>query len=381
MATPWVILGRIVRADHAAAAAAPDFTLPVAPPPGVTFLAAGRSAHLFPNRPDESPYIIAAGPSCLLAHFAVAPSTGKFFGDDPQDSYLVVVRDFHTAAGGLITASAERIPNLVDPFPILSNIWSVGLISHDDGHYVIVELQVDSSTGIPDTLFSFERGSGEWNWTFLECPLPAQELQARKWLPHGAVSIGSTLWWFDLRWGILSCDLSDYFDFYEEPDLVFTLPPAVRRRGDAAHVRQRCITVSQGQLRYVEIIRPEVSDDDDGGSEAATVHMWTRIMDPGQEEWLWDMNYSMSFVELWKHASYRDTGLPRIVPQLAVVCPSDPHLLYFTLKRRLFGVNVHERRVVHHEPYQLTNKSVTWPQAVGRFVLAWDDLPPAVAAE
>jgi hypothetical protein len=46
-------------------------------------------------------------------------------------------------------------------------------------------------------------------------------------------------------------------------------------------------------------------------------------MDAGQE-WLWVETYSMSFVEFWKHASYRDTGMPPFVPQLAVVCPSNP---------------------------------------------------------
>ncbi|CAN6214163.1 unnamed protein product [Urochloa humidicola] len=201
MAAPWVLLYRNVRAEHAAAAGpAPDFTLAVAPPPGVTVLAAGLNAHPDPNRPDGEPFILAAASRRLLASFSVAPSIGHNYADNPRDIRLVVARDFLRAAGGQITASADLVPDRVDPVPNISNILSVGFVSDDDG-YTIAELQVRK--GAADArVVCFDSESAAW----LEVPkdsspLPQAE-RDREWVPHGAVALENTIWWFDFSWGL-----------------------------------------------------------------------------------------------------------------------------------------------------------------------------------
>ncbi|RLM55684.1 hypothetical protein C2845_PM10G10210 [Panicum miliaceum] len=325
--TPWVFLSRVIRAEPAAAAAAaaPDFTLPIALPPRLTILAAGRGAHPDPNHPDRNPYIIAAGPLCLLAHFAVAPSMGTTFEDNPHDTRLAV------------------------------------------GDYIIAELQVRKGSDHA-TLVSFEWDQQAWYSEDVESPF-AEEDRDREWAPHGAVCVETTLWWFDLSWGILSCDLAGDHDllFHRLPD-DRALPMAT-----PLMLTQRCIAV--------EVIVPEVGgDDDDSGddSEAARVCMWTMTFGP--DGWRWEANYSVGFPKIWDDASYRETGLPRDVPIVAAVCPTDPNLVYFTLKRNIFGVNVANHRVVGNEVYdeKVNNARLDATQASVRYVLPWY-LPPGLA--
>jgi len=370
-ASPWTLLCRVIRAEPAAAAAAaadaPDFTLPIALPPRLSILAAGRGAHPDPSRPDRNPYIIAGGPLCLLAHFAVAPSMGMTFGDNLDDTRLVVVRQFHRV-DGVTTASAELVPGRAAPAPALSNVGSVGLISYDDDDYIIAELQVRRGSDRV-TLVSFGSGMEGWYTGDVESPF-AEEDRDREWAPHGAVCVETTLWWFDLSWGILSCDIEGDHDllFHPLPD-GRALPMAT-----PLMLTQRCITVSQGRLRYVEVIVPEVGgDDDDSGddNEAARVRMWTMTFGPAG--WMWEANYSVGFPEIWDDASYRVTGLPRNVPSVAAVCPLDPNLVYFTLNRHIFCVNVARHRVRHIALWddQVNNARLDAAQASARYVLPW----------
>ncbi|PVH48060.1 hypothetical protein PAHAL_4G232000 [Panicum hallii] len=299
---------------------------------------------------------------------------GTTFEDNPHDTRLAVVRHFHRADGAT-TASAELVPARTSPVPALLNVGSVGLYSDHEGDYIIAELQVRKGRDHA-TLVSFEWDQQAWYSEDVESPF-AEEDRDREWAPHGAVCVETTLWWFDLSWGILSCDLAGDHDllFHRLPD-GRALPMAT-----PLMLTQRCIAESQGQLRYVEVIVPEVGgDDDDSGddSEAARVCMWTMTFGP--DGWRWEANYSVGFPKIWDDASYRETGLPRDVPIVAAVCPTDPNLLYFTLKRNIFGVNVANHRVVGNEVYdeKVNNARLDATQASVRYVLPWF-LPPGLA--
>ena len=58
------------------------------------------------------PYIIATGRFCLLVHFAIAPSYGTNFDQEPDHSHLVVVRHFRRADDGQIAACCLSICSL-----------------------------------------------------------------------------------------------------------------------------------------------------------------------------------------------------------------------------------------------------------------------------
>jgi hypothetical protein len=196
--------------------------------------------------------------------------------------------------------------------------------------------------------------------------LPNDTNRDGEWVPSGVVSYKKILWWFDLSWGIISLDP---FHDLEEPPLRFHRLPegrALHKAPPNIHDR-RCIAESQGGLRYVEIITPE--------GEEATVSMWSWIpaVDGNDETIAWDMEYAMSFAGIWEHESYKATQLPRKVPVLVVVSPSDANLVYFALEleERLFSVNVPERRVVEfvEDSYELVTP---WPAAPScRYVLPW----------
>ncbi|KAJ1264993.1 hypothetical protein BS78_08G043400 [Paspalum vaginatum] len=373
MATPWVILGRVLRGvpgpeDAGAEAdelhAPPDFTFPVALPPRVNIVAAGRDAHPEPNSPDAYPYIIAANPLGLLVHFAAAPFYGTQFCDNHHASHLVLVRNFHTAEGQA-TATAERVTGRADGVPGLQNIGNVAFACSDHGDYLIAELQVRDGDADAVIVYHLSSDGNGWAPVYVAYPLAAED---RQWIPHGGAYLDGTFWWFDLSWGILSFDAVAELEA-EQPGLLFHDLPDDRALQEAApniHTR-RCVAVSRDRLRYVDIF-PE--------GEAAMVTMWTRVL--GDHGWEWNMDYAVSFESIWNDDSYTETRLPRDVPVLAVVSPSNHEVVYFALEQHLFGVNVPEHRVVHFEAYELENMPGPPPPASGRFLVAWD-LSPVVA--
>ncbi|CAL4901567.1 unnamed protein product [Urochloa decumbens] len=339
-------------AEHAAAAAAaePDFTFRVAPLPRVTVLTAGRGAHPDPESGDDHPCVVSASPSFLLVQF-----DGPIFFGSVAWSHLVVVRDFLTADGES-TASAERVPLRTRPFPVVCNLEGLVIVPSGDGGcdgYTIAELQVQRRCDVATVIY-LRSGPGEaegWRARRVAYPLAAAD---RRWRPHGAVHVDDTIWWFDLTWGILSCAAS------LETRRVW---PSTSSRTAAG----------SGRLRYVEIIGE--------GGGAARVCMWSRSRNPGGVGWRWDADYSVSFEEIWGDYSYKRTGLTRNVPLLVVVCPSDPHLVYFSLEQRIFAVNVLERRVLRNDPYELADVPGPARPASGRYVVAWDLPLPQAASQ
>ncbi|CAN6164159.1 unnamed protein product [Urochloa humidicola] len=383
MATRWVILSRIIRvvpgpggaaagpsAQEQHAAAAPDFTLPAMSPPWVTVLFAGRGAHPDPENRDGCPYIIAAGSHCLLARFSVHPFHGAQFINSGQglfDSNLVVVRDFRRGADGRGQAVAEPVQRRNGRIPEISSLGNVSFATSNTGGYQIAELQTDRGSERATVIcFRSTRLEG-WGGKYMAVPPEARD---RERIPHGALHADGNLWWFDLTWGILSCDAS-----IRDDALVFHELPAGRGLAEGEeppHIHtRRCVTGSRSKLRYVEIIA-----DDDGGGGAPRVSMWTRNLNPDGEGWRWDSEYAVSLEEIWDDESYKKTGLTRSVPSLAVVSLWDPHLVYFFLEQRIFGVNVPQHRVEHDAAY--VPPDMPWDVAgpvSGQYLLAWY-LPP-----
>ncbi|XP_066368747.1 uncharacterized protein [Miscanthus floridulus] len=332
------------------------------------------------------PYIIASGPFCLLAHFATAPYSGtdlrRVLTWRANCHHLIVVRHFRRA-GGHIAATAVRVPARPRAVPRLRNIESVGLVC--DGYtgtrrqrtykFRIAELMADTGRNPSLELVIFRSDRSYWfSIPALKSPLVDWD-RYRRWVPHGAVAVHSTVMWFDLSWGILSCDVEqEDFQVY-----FYRLPRdrGLRRGGATVDIHsKRCIAVSGGLLRYVEIIIP----DPNPNGEAATVSMWSLRMGDKVEGLQWIANYSVSFQEIWNNYSYVVTGLQPEIPVLAGVCPANPDVVYFDLHHRLFGVNVPERRVVDYEVNQ--HELVNVPEAPlpqtgsSRYLLTWNLLRP-----
>jgi hypothetical protein len=139
---------------------------------------------------------------------------------------------------------------------------------------------------------------------------------------------------------------------------------------------RRCITESQDELLFMEIIKPE------GDAEAARVYMWKRISGGDNKDVTirWNVEHALSFEEIWNDDTYIETGLPRKVPVIAAVSPSKRNIVYFVLEEegRLFGVDLLTCTVFEYldEQYDLVTP---WPVPPScRYVLPWS-LPPQVA--
>lgn len=404
MPLPWVILGRIPRlvpgvgqaegvaeveeADAQAAAGdeeaeleagaehAADFSIRFLWPPRVTVVNAGPTAHPERNNPDYYPYILCVAPGCLLLNFAVKPFRGACLDDVPSESNLILLRDFHWAGveqghPPTATATAERIPPRDGEHPAVANIESIGFVPTDVEPYVIVELMVDQGRDSVKVAYILA-SSDKWCQEDSPNPLPDRD---RKWVPSGVVSHEEMLWWFDLSWGIISFEP---LDGVQPPLLLFHQLPEGRTLDMALpgiH-DHRCITESQGELLFVEIIIP------DPEREAATVCMWTRTSAGGGSHVTigWDVEHDLGFEEIWNDDSYIATGLPRKVPALVTVSPSNSDVVYFVLKEeeRLFSVDLLTCTVYEFidEEYDLVTPWSEPPTC--RLVLPWS-LPQGVA--
>ncbi|KAF8716436.1 hypothetical protein HU200_026315 [Digitaria exilis] len=292
------------------------------------------------------------------AHAMAVPDFTLLVARRPETTVLAAGR-----AEGETAASAEHVPTQA------IDIEKVAFLCAGS-NYKIAVLQVPNPerSNHAATLMQFKSSGDGWVTTRPENPLPVQERRRRMWSPHGAVSIASTLWWFDLSWGIVSYD-SDCND--SRPRLIFHRLPhgySVRNGEMMKNIqRRRCITASQNKLLYAEIIPAATG-------EAAELSMWSRSRVQGR--WLWEKMYTMSFDEIWGDESYKRTELPRNVPALAVVSPSNPGLVYFALEEHIFGVNIPARKLVHYEAYKLVQPRI----ASGRYVAAWSlQFQPAIA--
>ena len=54
----------------------------------------------------------------------------------------------------------------------------------------------------------------------------------------------------------------------------------------------------------------------------------------------WNYQVTASFREIWDDESYQSTELPAILPEVALLHPSEPNFVYFILENLLFGVDL-----------------------------------------
>ncbi|CAL5047493.1 unnamed protein product [Urochloa decumbens] len=370
MEAPWVILRRFlgVVPKHAEAEHPAAISAALRAPPRVTILSVAASARPHATHPDKAPYLVAAGTSGLLICFAA--------GEAPIEAAdLIVARNFLPPPADPsrqpTTGSAERVPRRPGSMPAACNLRSLGLTPgiHDDD-YVITELHVPEPGDRATKLRRFFSGAKLWIETDqLPNPLSGAD---REWAPSGVVAHEGKLWFFDLSWGLISCDPNVIL-----PGLRFHgLPPGRRIHEPKPFIHTiRWIGVSNRMLRYVDIARDL---DLDGRIAEKKVAVWTAIPDhdAGDCDYSirWLKTYETSFREIWNDQSYRETKMPRMIPEIVLVNPRNPNVVYFFLRGSLFGVNVPAHRVV--EFVKDAHKLVA--PGCRRCVLPWD-LPPSIA--
>ncbi|XP_003565760.1 uncharacterized protein LOC100826642 [Brachypodium distachyon] len=377
---PWVILGSIPlvsKADNFLPGT--DVFVGFADPPRVSIASMPRriapDAHANIDNNNNYPYIV-----------AVNDSTGRFLlhatqglSHEPavveRHDHIKLVHRGHAPAYFLCNAHTGAASRLPDPVgnPVLFP-GNVGLIADpttraDGGpHYVVAELQPMAGTAHA-TLLCYSTASGRW----AEKEVLGYSPDHPPWGRDGVISFAGRLWWVDLSYGLLTCD-----PFARAPSLRHVPLPrgsvmAVAPRAGALD-RQRCVRVSAGKLRYVQLhgILPETQ----------MVTMWTLDhQDDGESTTTnaaWKREYQATLSEIWADGSYKATGMPKRAPVLAAVNPQNPRVVYFFLDAWIFAVDVPARRVLECDVCQMVDPPVELFSS--RFVHAWE-LPPSLCPD
>ncbi|XBI54321.1 hypothetical protein VPH35_036377 [Triticum aestivum] len=214
---------------------------------------------------------------------------------------------------------------------------------------MVAELRTQQS---PTVVLCFSSQTGQWVEKHLCRPLPPRTLA-----PHGVVSHAGKLWWVDLSWALLSCNP------FEDAPLavrVVHLPPSkqlLESRQEWIYLeKRRWVGVSAGTLRFVEMSGfPNRYDRDYDSDDAVDVseiqiNVWT-LEDPDTSSW--KLLYKMPVKKILGDDMYKAYELPSEVPELALMDPMDPRLLYFIVSNRIFSVNMVTKRVVTCERMDL----------------------------
>ncbi|RLN23423.1 hypothetical protein C2845_PM07G39720 [Panicum miliaceum] len=232
---------------------------------------------------------------------------------------------------------------------------SIGLIADPDrtGHFMIAQLHPAPTTRHEFILF-YSTATRRWATKQL-----ASAPEHKRWGGHGVLVHEGLLWWVDVAYGMLVCNVFD-----DAPDLYrVPLPDGCALQGVEADRndfqawqrtrelldQRRFIRPSEGRLRYVEI-RGFNYDTAATAAEPPndpTLWMWTLVDLLGPNPDTWELEYEVPFAEIWAHDSYVAAGLPPYkVPNLALVDPDNHGVVYFFQGTRLFGLDVRARRVV-----------------------------------
>jgi hypothetical protein len=269
----WVILGSEPRVTAADADLPPgaDLSLALPAPPRVAILTI--PPRIFPGSTDGdySPSVLAVDASGLILLDAeqpppqAPPSSTTPTANSPAGSQPARLTSSSTPNPPPPSRSPTPRKNIVHPNHL-------GLVASptQDGHYMVVELQMLSDDGTAD-LLCFSSKVEEWAYKSVRYPHPSRVLSS-----NGVLSHAGRLWWVDLSWCLLTCD-----PFADAPVLSLVPLPegkALKHLEAVLLDKYRCVGVSGGKLRFVDMYG-NIST-----SGAQRISVWT-LADPDSTEW------------------------------------------------------------------------------------------------
>ncbi|TVU19891.1 hypothetical protein EJB05_36071, partial [Eragrostis curvula] len=316
-AVPVVVGSKDERAEKIAAGT--DVFVDIREPPAPSYLLLpGRVARKVPGR---LPRILATHSSGRLLFHATAASED---GVDATAGYFLCDGRARTATR-LPAVPVARLG--VD----LAPDRTIGLLSdpRHAGQYVVAQLHAAAGI-IPENMLYYSTNSGEWEIKQL---VGAASPDHQAWGAQD-VSEDGNLWCVDADHGcILSCDA-----FAEHPQLR-QLPfpfgrdnqPVVR----APVARRQYVGVSEGSLRYVEI---------GGSKEKPAVRGWTYRT--GAEAAGWQVEYNVPLEAIWSGKGGRSAMRKKDHIEVQLIDPTNRHVVYFSVGKKLFQVEVPAHRVM-----------------------------------
>ncbi|CAN6343525.1 unnamed protein product [Urochloa humidicola] len=202
-------------------------------PPNASSLSIPRHVSSAPNN-IWYPYVAATDPSGLLLLCATEPFT-NFSG----------LYSYHLCDA--VTGKITAIPRHFQTMCLHGK--NAGLLRRGR-NFMVAELRPTHDGSGRATLLCFM--AGKYNW--VEKQLTYFPPLDRQYFAEGVISHDGMLWWVDLSYGILACDpFADKLEllYVPLPCVPDELPPA----GPISRGMYRCVNVSDGRLRHVQIVR------------------------------------------------------------------------------------------------------------------------------
>ncbi|CAN6205424.1 unnamed protein product [Urochloa humidicola] len=198
-----------------------------------------------------------------------------------------------------------------------------------DDEFVLAHLQglVGGEGEEVAELFRYSSGSGEWELLRIDTPGDAGNgFYPQSWYTDTVFSHGSFMYWADYHQGLLSCDICA-----EHPRLQFIKFPGIQTkidfdegRGLPEILRTVCIG-SSGRMWFIDV--------DDGRFRSR----WSSLCSPSVTMWSreateWVQEHTLDLSELWSSAKYRQSCLPRTVPEFPVLDMEENGFVHFIVR-------------------------------------------------
>ncbi|GJN00142.1 hypothetical protein PR202_ga17306 [Eleusine coracana subsp. coracana] len=223
------------------------------------------------------------------------------------------------------------------PLPHSDNAALVVGDNNPGSDFLVAELLVRPFPYDTANLY-FSPGTGR-EWIHKTLPVPPGI--RRPWRTDRAFSYTSKLVWADLTQGLLVCDPSStdpHLHFLPFPNLKM-MPGQQRQLAKRDPSHQRCIDLSDGKLRYLELTTMPY--------HVPRIRYWT-LNDLDAGKW---------------------TGI-------TIIHPTDPQVLYFFLRGTLFSFDLRAKTVMECFSSDI-GLDEPEPSSSSNFVLAWK-IPPSL---
>ncbi|VAH79502.1 unnamed protein product [Triticum turgidum subsp. durum] len=274
----------------------------------------------------KDPLVLAACGDLLLVHMVVHDAA-----DDLSCKQNLFVYKAHPTRPSL-----SRLPN---PDTFTGWAQSCGIVPCDDGGFVVasfrtIKTDLDLQTGLAMERVEFlhySPATGHWDLKSPTMPYDGEALKPCLWETDQVFSYpDGTIYWVDYHRGLLSCNV---LSAGENLELRFIQLPGIEiwtELDDLSYGRvypeaYRTVGVCKGIVNFVDI------DNGFFGSmkkSGFTVTVWTLKM----PELEWHQTSMFQVDDLWALANFRESSLPRWVPQFPIVNTHDNHGLYFILQ-------------------------------------------------
>lgn len=360
-----------------------DLAMSKQPPPLISFLclpqrSLGEAAHCF----VEIVCADSAGRLLLSAKPRPAPAATTSAALPPRQGVIIICDATNLKVMRLPLPVGATCDDNERGFPCLA-VLSDPRDEEDGDAYIVVLLHADASGAFQEVLCYESKTGGvldtqthdqdwsdtethdqDWSEKLLSCN---SQQPPRGWHRHShshrAIPLDGEVCWIDAAYGLVLCEV-----LLEDPRLRYVqLPEGCTMDEDddmgspavVEKLRRRCIGVSDGKLRYLQI-----------DSSGQSIAVWTLMT--LKDVTFWEHTFSVDLVSLRADKSFQEAGLnPHIFPSVAGIHPIDTSTIFLVQNSIIFSVSsdttTSSIKVGDHHKFLLNENEIT----PSLFLLPW----------